>query len=101
MASKAIKKCPVGKSLKIIKQELNGETGMRTFHLCIVDNDGQGNIVTGPTFLHGIDHAALQNAHDGDYEKWLSEEIKPKLLKHYEGLGHQSEQAEGLSGKHL
>ncbi len=89
-------------SLLVLKTEVSGETGIRTFRVCAVEEDNQGNeIGRGPIELRSIDAQALQNAHGGDYQRFLLEAVKPDLVRRYVEKKTADSHGDSLVGKKL
>ncbi len=92
---------PNKKSLLIEDEDLNAETGQRSFRVRIIEEDKAGNrVAQGPLVTHGISLEALEGAFGGSLKKFL-EGCKKKMLLQYRSLREKDDEARSLKGKKL
>lgn len=90
-----------GRYLVPFKYELNGGTGYVTWHCRIEEVDELGNVMHGPAQLHGVDTPHLNRYHDGEHLNFLLDNVKPKMMAHYDAFKHDHSDAIDLEGKSL
>ena len=67
----------------------------------IEEVDEQGNVIQGPTQLYGTHTDILNSDHGGEHENFLVNDVKPKMLKHYEDWSTDHTKGKALEGKSL
>ena len=97
--SSTIRDLPVGRHVVPYKKEHCGVTGRVTWHVQVVEVFADGSKRTGPPVLFGVDMQTLRDKHDGKHANFLTDFVKPYMLKQDEDLQHGNEEAETLIGK--
>ena len=89
--------------LRVEKDEVSGETGIRTFWVRVVEKDAQGKVVAqGPKEGRSIDEKSLDDRFGGSYRTWLEAHVKPRMIRyHRESRKARGEEAASLSGQDL
>lgn len=90
-----------GRYLVPFRWELNRDNGHITWWCRIEEVDENGNVMQGPIQAHGTDTPALNRFHKGDHRNFLLNEVKPKMMKHYEDWIQDHADAEQLKGVSL
>lgn len=89
--------------LRIEKDEVSGETGIRTFWLRVVEKDAQGKVIAqGPKEGRSIDEKSLDDGFGGSYRTWLETHVKPNMIRyHRESRLSRGIEAASLKGQDL
>ena len=88
--------------LRVEKDEVSGETGIRTFWVRVVEKDDDGNVVDqGPVVGHSIGEASLEKRFNGKYREFL-ESVKAKRVRHHKEVRKsQRDEVKSLAGQDL
>ena len=88
--------------LRIEKDEVSGETGIRTFWVRVVEKDDDGNVVDqGPVVGRSIDESSLENRYNGKYWDFLMR-VKQEFIRHHRGTRKaQRDEVKSLTGQDL
>lgn len=88
--------------LRVERDEVSGETGIRTFWVRVVEKDDDGNVVDqGPVVGRSIDETSLENRHNGKYRDFLMS-VKQEFIQRHRGTRKaQRDEVKSLAGQDL
>jgi hypothetical protein len=92
---------PAGQYAVVKSFETDGTTGHLSWTVQVEEVDAQGNVMTGPPSIFGIDIAGLKTTYAGDPIQYLTQVVKPQMLQQYSDLKTAASIAASIVGTTL